>query len=177
MHAAQPVHHNPGDATEQHLWLPPGRLWRYQVVKLGAAGIALAIFGLWLTLRWHEPMMRWGTLALITVTVWVVARSIVTDVTRARGRQLQIRDDTLYGTTPDGDFTLALRDVAEARWRDDADATLGLWLLDAHGHTLVHLDGHFLADESEARDFLRWARQRSTLQFPVKWPDRTPGTF
>ena len=170
MHTARQHLEQPRHDAQRNLWLPPGRLLRYQLIKVGAAAIALAIFTLWQTLRWHNPAMRVLTIALQVITVWVVARSVVSDILRARGRQLELTDGVLLGARPGGSFAVALADVAQAQWRDDTDAALGLWLLDAQGHTLVQLDANFIADESEARDFLRWARQRSTLEFPVRWP-------
>ncbi len=171
MSAADPTLDRPF-ASEANLWMPPGRLLRYQIVKLGAAAIALGIFAIWLTLRWHVAPLRWLTLALAAMTVWIVARSIISDITRARGRQLEIVDNVLRGIRPQGAFQIPLADIAEAHWRDDTTQTLGLWLLDANGNTIVQLDDGFIADESEARDFLRWARQRGKLDFPVRWPQR-----
>lgn len=172
MNVAQPAADQPF-ASERNLWMPPGRLLRYQLVKIGAAAIALAIFGVWMTLRWHVPMMRWLSLALAAMTVWFIGRSIVTDIVRARGRQLELVDGALRGIRPgEPMFEVRVADIAEARWRDDTLETLGLWLFDRDGRTLVQLDGGFIADEMEARDFLRWARQRVKLDFPVRWPAR-----
>ena len=64
-----------------------------------------------------------------------------------------------------------LADVKQAQWREETEAALGLWLLDAQGNTLAHLDRAFLVNQAEVREFLGWLRQHSAAAFDVRWPE------
>jgi len=60
-------------------------------------------------------------------------------------------------------------DVCRARWMDGEVSSHGLWLYGEAGRPLAHIDRAFLADQSEAREFLGWARRHAALSFPVAW--------
>jgi len=55
-------------ADEGDLWMPPGRMWRYQIAKLVGGALVAAIFGGWLMIQWSNPVMRWLCIALIGIT-------------------------------------------------------------------------------------------------------------
>lgn len=159
---------------ESCLWLPPHRIARYQWSKVIGGLVVCLIFSGWLVLQWSNPVMRWLAGGLIAVTVWVVGASIAADLRRGRGRQVAIVGGQVIVTTPGGTTSTCLAHVADAQWRDQNQP--GLWLFDAQGQVLARLDTDLLADQAEARSFLRWARQRADLPFQVRWPDTSAGT-
>jgi hypothetical protein len=171
----------PGQVPDEaHEWLPATRLRRYQWQKGVGALFMAGIFGGWLVIQWSNPVVRLLSVGLIGVTAWVLWRSVVDDLDRARGRQVTVTRATIRVTTPQGATQARFRDVAVARWVDvtdvpaDARERAGLWLYDRHGQPLVQLDTRILADEPEARAFLGWARRRADLGFEVRWHDRAP---
>ena len=163
---------NRGDVRddERDLWLPPHRLRRYQWQKVLAALTVLVIFVGWMVLRWQSTTVRITTGGLMVITIWVLVRSIVSDVGRGRGRQVTVQDGVMRVTTPGGDTDVALDKVQQAEWQNGSADAYGLSLYDGAGHTLVHLDASLLADEAEARVFLNWVRQRADVKFEVRWP-------
>ncbi len=159
-------------ACDEHdLWLPPRRMLRYQIAKFLGALVVAGIFVGWLVIQWSNPVMRVLTLMLLALTVWVTLASILGDFFHGRGRQLALRQGQLTLRVGPLNTVLPLSRIALARWREDDYHTAGLWLLDRDEKPLAHLDLDFLADQDEARAFLRWARQRAELNFPVHWPD------
>lgn len=158
---------SPHTGDESNLWLPPRQMRRYQRNKVIGALLMMAIFSGWLILQWSNFVMRIVAGSLITMTLWVLIQSILEDLRRGRGRQIQIIDEQLCITNPDGVTTVELGHVADARWDDE---TPGLSFYDGHGQTLACLDCDFLADEAEARCFLGWARKHAHLPFKVRWP-------
>lgn len=155
---------------ESRLWMPPRRLWKYQGAKIVGTTVIAAIFVGWLTIQWSSPAMRVLAGALLAMTLWVLIVSIRDDLIRSRGRQIFLHAGVLEIIAPQAAHSLPLHEIAWAQWReDDADAA-GLWLFGRSGQPLAHLDTAFLADQSEARAFLRWARQRASLDFEVRWP-------
>jgi hypothetical protein len=155
---------------EQNLWLPPKRMARYQLIKLGGGLIMITIFVGWLVLQWSNLSMRWFALTLLTITTWVVVMTCINDRLRSRGRQLSIDSNHMVLTKPNEQIDITLSDVAYAQWREDDMQTAGLWLFDRSDQELAHLDLDFLGDQDEARSFLRWARQRTDFSFEVRWP-------
>ncbi len=153
---------------EKDLWLPPRQMRRYQRNKIIVGLLVSAIFVGWLTLQWSSPIMRLVSAGLVAVTLWTMIQSTANDRRRTNGRQVKVSDGQWVVTTPDQVVQLRLADVAMARWRDDDDP--GLWLYDAAGQLLVHLDTDFLADQAEARNFLGWVRRQSEIPFDVEWP-------
>ncbi len=152
---------------ELRLWLPPARLRRYALMKhLAAAGFA-AIFLGWMLLQWSNPIMRCGAAALGLATVWITVRSSLAERGRTAGRQVELIDRTLRITMPDSNVRLRLADVAHGRWRDDA----GLSLHDRDGRLLGLIDTGCIADETEARTFLHWLRDRAGISLRVHWSD------
>ncbi len=154
--------------VEQNLWLPPARLRRYEWNKVIGGLLACTIFAGWLVLQWSNPVMRLVSLLLITVTAWVVVSSIRDDRRHSHGRQIALTHDILSITMPDATTPVRLADVALAQWRDDDQP--GLWFYGTDNRVLAHLDTDFLADQEQARRFLRWARQLTPLPFDVRWP-------
>jgi hypothetical protein len=167
--AAQPPQ---GDAVA--VWLPVERMRRYQWAKgVGAIFIGV-IFAGWLFIQWSNPVMRLLASALLLATLWITGKSILADALRMKGRRLWISPGTpgyiLHLLRPEGESEVRLADVAEAHWRDDTEAAVGLWLLDGRGQALGHIDHYFLATEAEARPFLTWLRQHANAPFEVRWP-------
>lgn len=163
------IAHTPPD--EGNLWLPPRRLVRYQLVKIVAAALLVCFFVAWLVLLWQVTPVRFLVLALVVVTVWVTVQSACSDVARSRGRQLEIRGEMLCGRHKNRNIEIRLGEVSHAQWRERSDDELGLWLYDAGGNVLVHLDCGFFRTQAEARAFLAWLRRRAAGSFEVRWPE------
>jgi len=159
---------------EHRLWLPPHRLRRYQTTKIFFAIIVGAIFVLWLFIQWSNLPIRLLSILLLIITIWTTAVSIMRDARRCRNRQIEINPDALVLAGPTGRIRIKLTDIAVAQWKDETHQTTGLWLYDQQHRLLAHLDQNLLADESEARSFLGWARGQIHLPFQVMWPSRCP---
>lgn len=157
-------------ANEGDMWMPPGRMWRYQLAKAVGGLLVAAIFAGWLLIQWSNPVMRILCMVLIAITAWVVYASIRQDIVRGRGRQLQLTADRMTIVGPDAQQVLRLNDIGYARWREDTQESAGLWFYDREDRTLAHLNTAYLGDQSEARAFLNWARQRAPMGFDVRWP-------
>jgi len=146
---------------------------RYQQVKAGGGLLFALLFAGWLFLQGSNPVMRWIIAGLLVLTLLITFASILEDRRRVRGRQL-LAEPGRWMLERDGTRTVIdLRQVAEARWRHDETAHLGLWLHDARGRPIARIDPGLVGDEEEARRFLGWARGVSGLPFPVRWPDGT----
>lgn len=157
-------------AAESNLYLPPGRLRRYQISKLVGAIIVIGIFTGWLVLRWYHLPMRLLTLTLLAVTVYITVKSTVVDYLRARGRQLAIEDDHLVIQRRGERQTFALDDLVEIQWREERSDELGLWFVGRNDEALAHLEEGFVQDQREARALLGWLRRRTGRNWPVRWP-------
>jgi hypothetical protein len=157
-------------ADDGDLWMPPDRMWRYQLAKAVGGLLVATIFVGWLIIQWSNPVMRVGCIVLIAVTVWVVYASIREDIVRGRGRQLRLASDRMTIVAPDGQRVVRLSDIHYAQWREDTEETAGLWFYDEQDRMLAHLDTAYLGDQSETRAFLNWARQRTRMDFDVRWP-------
>ena len=169
--AGQHARHASSDTdTEADLFLPPRRLWRYQVNKLIVAVLVAATFTGWLILNWSNVWMRLLAAGLLVVTAYVTAKSIVTDLRRARGRQIALRGERLVITQPTGQADVSLDAIAEIHWRNDTSANLGLWLMDSEAAALAHLDERFVQDQREALAFLHWLREKAGRTFTTRWP-------
>jgi hypothetical protein len=156
--------------NEGDMWMPPGRMWRYQLAKAVGGLLVAAIFVGWLLIQWSNPVMRVMCIVLIAITAWVVYVSIREDVVRGRGRQLRLTAERMTIVGPGAQHVLRLSDINAAQWREDTEETAGLWFYDEQNHMLAHLDTAYLGDQSEARAFLNWARQRARMDFDVRWP-------
>ena len=170
MPALSPRTGPPGPRTDDNdLWLPPRGLRRYAGFQMFGGLLLCAIFVGWIVQGRSHLAVRavWGTLA--AATVWTVARTVARDRRRQRGRQLAARAEGLAITSPERVLFLPWSDIARGRWQSGPTAAAGLWLYDERGDVLARLDPAFLADEAEARAFLRWARARAPLDFPVRW--------
>jgi hypothetical protein len=155
---------------ESRLWLPPARLRRYMLMKcLAAAGFA-AIFLGWMLLQWFNPLLRGIAAALALATVWITVRSSLAERRRAAGRQVELLDAALRITTPGRETCLPLAELDHGQWSDDA----GLSLHDRDGRPLGLIDTGCIADESEARAFLHWLRDRAGISLRVRWSDHQP---
>lgn len=170
-HVSGRRHATPGArCRELCLWLPPTRLRRYVLMKhLAAAGFA-AIFLGWMLLHWPNPIMRCGAAVLGLATVWIAVRSSLVERDRAAGRQVELIENMLRITMPDGDTHVTLAEMHHGRWRDDA----GLSLHDHHGRLLGLIDTGCIADENEARTFLHWLRDRAGISLRVRWSAHQP---
>lgn len=154
---------------ERNLWLPPRGLRRYQLAKALGGALVLLIFAGWLFIQWSNLAMRWLAIALILITLYVVIVSITGDRRRARGRQISIEGQALNVTTPEGTASVPLPEVAMAEWSDQPPEDAGLRLLGPAGQRLVRVDHAFLADETEARAFVGWVRDRTGITLRTRW--------
>jgi hypothetical protein len=167
----QALHNTPMSAdSESSLWMPPRRMRQYHLVKSAGAVLFTGIFAGWLVLQWSNPVMRGFIALLVLVTGWITVSSIVADIRRGRGRQVGVQGRSLQVTGPGLALSLPLTQIATGQWRDEWQDDAGLSLLDAQGRRLVLLDGHYLANQTEARAFLNWLRRQTQVHFPVQWP-------
>lgn len=155
---------------DRNLWLPPGRLRRYQRNKVIVGLLMAAIFAGWLVAQWSNLLLRGVSLGLMLTTFWIVIRSLVVDTRRSRDRQVLVQGQCLVIEGSGRTQRAILTDVTVAHWYNQPQARAGLWFYDDCGQVLAHLDSAILADESEARAFLGWARQRADCPFEVRWP-------
>jgi len=153
---------------ESTLWLPPGRMRQYVGARILAAVLFEAIFLYWTAMYWQNPLNRSMGVGMITVTAWITGASIRADARRSRGRQVECLPRQLRIETPDGETLVRTIDIVTGRWSTDS-AQFGLTLLDRNSVPLARLDEAFLADESEAREFLRWLRARTDAEIDVTW--------
>ncbi len=163
----------PADTTrniEQDQWLPPHRMRSYAIARAIGAVIFASIFIGWIFIQWSNPTMRIVASALVIITAWVTAYSIVRDARRASGRQITAKSGALEITDHAGTFTLHMTDVGEAKWIEDSTETFGLWFYDQQGNTLAHLDENYLDGQAEARTFMGWVCARMDVPFKVQWP-------
>ena len=156
--------------NDRNLWLPPARLRRYQRNKAIVGLLMAAIFAGWLVVQWANVLLRWVSLGLLLTTLWILIRSLVVDTQRSRNRQVMVDGRHLVVEGPARTQRALLAEVSVAHWYNQPPSQAGLWFYDHRGHVLAHLDSAFLADESEARAFLGWTRQRAKTQFQVRWP-------
>lgn len=155
--------------TDTNLWLSPRRLRRYEVAKGVGAVLFASLFVVWAMAVWPQLLPTLIATALVLITLWVTVTSVVRDRQRSRGRQLRITAHAMHLTVPGAATRIPWVDVHSARWLDEHSSSQGLWLYGATGQPLAHIDRAFLADQSEARAFLGWARQRAPLRFSVAW--------
>lgn len=141
-------------------------LVRYERAKVVGGLLFAVIFAGWLWLQWSNPWMRWLAVGLLIVTAWAIASSIMTDLRRHQGRQIELAGKALLVTTPEGTCWIQLPDVAHAQWLGDK----GLCFVRADGQALGTIDLVTIADENEARRFLGWLRQHAGVGFVVRWP-------
>ncbi len=160
----------PRPDAEANLFLPPGRLRRYQLSKLAGAAVVGGIFIGWLILQWHHLPMRLAAIGLLAVTVYVTVKSMVSDYLRARGRQVALEGGELVITRQGKSSRVKLQSIAEIHWREADSSELGLWLMDAQGQPLEHLEEAFVQDQREARAFLGWLRRVTGMNWPTRWP-------
>lgn len=166
------------EAAGVYVWLPRDRMVRYQWGKIATGTLMGMTFAGWLVLQWSSVPARLAIGGLLILTVWVVASSVLSDARRMRGRSISLRPGAadpgsllLEITQPSGRLAIDLSEVAAGAWCDDPENRPGLSLYSRHDEPLASLDYDFLADEAEARLFLRWLRTHSDTNFPVRWPD------
>ena len=155
--------------TDANLWLSPRRLRRYEAAKGVGAVLFASLFFVWAMASWPQRLPTLIATPLVLITFWVTVTSVVRDRQRSVGRQLRITSHAMHLTLPGAAIRVPWGDVHSARWLDEESSSQGLWLYGAAGQPLAHIDRAFLADQSEARAFLGWARQRASLRFPVAW--------
>jgi len=158
----------PACVTAPALWLPPGRMRQYAIARATGGLLFAAIFAGWMVLQWSSITMRIIAASLIALTAWVTASSIASDARRMRGRQVECLNDELIITLPEGESRLRLDVIAAATWNETADE-FGLSFYDSNENRLARLDENIIADEAEARAFLRWLRTHVETKFEVKW--------
>lgn len=163
-------------ASEAQLWLPPGRLRRYELNKVVGAVMISSIFVLWLVVQWSNPAVRWLAISCIAVTLWVTLSSIVQDRRRSAGRQLVYTKGQIAVQSPQGEARFSLSQVHRLEYLNvlEHEADAGLRFLAADGQVLAHLDEGFVTDEAEARTFVGWLRKQSQSNLQVDWNPRQP---
>jgi len=155
-------------AAPRALWLPPGRMRQYAIARATGGVLFAAIFAGWMVIQWSSITMRIIAMSLIALTAWVTATSIATDAKRMRGRQVECLGDALLITAPDSEVNVRIDAIAHAAWSEEADGC-GLAFYDRNETRLARLDENIIADEAEARAFLRWLRTHVETNFEVKW--------
>lgn len=153
---------------ESSLWLPPKRMRQYAIARMVGGLLFAAIFAGWMAIQWSNVVMRFTGGALIVLTAWVTATSIVTDARRMRGRQVECDGESLTVTTPDSASPVPLNAIGGCKWSEAPDA-YGLSFYDHNNKLMAHLDENIIADEAEARAFLRWLRTRTAATIEVIW--------
>jgi len=156
---------------ETHLWLPPGRLRLYAWARVIGALLFVIIFSGWILIRWSNPAMGYFAGILVLITLMVTTRSLLIDRRRAKGRQIILGAGLMIIRTHDCWVEVKLDDISHARWMESHPSVSGLWLFNRIGESIAHVDREFLADQSEARAFLRWFRCRTSRSFKVQWPE------
>ncbi len=162
---SQAIHH---PAPLPALWLPPGRMKQYAIARIIGGVLFAAIFAGWMVIQWSSVTMRVTCAGLIALTAWVTAASVINDARRMRGRQVEFLNDELIVTLPEGESRLRLDAIATAEWNETADE-FGLSFYDRSESRLARLDENIIADEGEARAFLRWLRTHVETKFDVRW--------
>ena len=155
-------------APHRALWLPPGRMRQYAIARATGGVLFAAIFAGWMVLQWSNITMRIIAASLIALTAWVTVNSIATDARRMRGRQVECLGDALLITTPNGEVNVRLDAITHATWSEEADGC-GLAFYDRNESQMARIDENIIADEPEARAFLRWLRTHVETKFEVKW--------
>ncbi len=163
--ATTPIDREP---TLRAIYQPPQLLARYERAKVVGGLLFVAIFAGWLWLQWSNPWMRMLTGALLVMTAWFTVASILTDLRRHHGRQIELVGRALLVTSPQGTCWIELSDVEHAQWSDDA----GMSFVRRDGLALGRIDLVTIADEDEARRFMGWLRQRANVGFNVRWPQQ-----
>lgn len=156
-------------AGEKLVWQPVERIRRYQWMKIVVGCFLVGIFGLWLVVQWSNPLMRGVSLILMATTAWVVFASIRDDLARNWGRQVSVGDGRLWIQADGRQVEVVFERVVLGRWREDDQP--GLWFYDEGDVPIGHMDNEFLADQDEARAFLRWLRRGAGVRFEVRWPE------
>lgn len=162
---------------ETHLWLPPGPLRLYVWARVIGALLFATIFSGWILMRWSNPAMGYFAGTLVLITLIVTTRSLLIDHRRAKGRQIILGAGLMTIRTYDCWVEVKLDDIGHAQWREDHQSISGLWLFNRTGEIIAHIDREFLADQSEARAFLRWARRRTSRSFKVQWSESNQGVM
>ncbi len=157
-------------AREERQWLPPARIARYERNKALGALLFMGIFAIWLVVSWSDPTMRFATLLLMAATVWITASSIRDELTRAKGRQVEVDGAMLRLRSPGGaEHQIDLRPLRFAAWVESPDSPDGrLVLADEAGRPLGELGEGVLADEREGRAFVGWLRARAGVDVVMR---------
>lgn len=161
-------HALPHPASLPVLWLPPARMRQYAIARIVGGLLFAAIFAGWMVIQWSNVTMRFASAALIVLTAWVTVSSILSDARRMRGRQVEWDGDAMLVTTPDSFKRVRLAEITHATWRETT-ADYGLTFYDQYNTPLARLDENIIADEAEARTFLRWLRNQTETKFEVRW--------
>jgi len=154
----------------RHVWSAARSEQRDRMARLVGGAIGAAFVVVWMVVYWPNLTMRFVTLGLLIAIVWMVAPALFDNPATPPHGRIVIDDEYLQMESHQGDaIAVAWKDVALAQWRQDQPEKFGLWLFDADGHALAHLDATLLTNQSEARDFVKWARQLADLSFEIRW--------
>ena len=124
----------------------------------------------WMVVYWPNVTMRFVTLGLLIAIVWMAAPAMFDKPGTPPQGRIAIDEEYLQMESHQGDaIVVAWKNVALAQWRQDQPEKFGLWLFDADGRVLAHLDTTLLTSQSEAKAFVKWARQLTDLPFEIRW--------
>ena len=153
---------------EPHVW--PLRRYspRDRSLRLLGGSILGGALALWVIVCWPSLTMRVVALGLLAVIGWAVAPAVF-DQPRPTERQITVDEHGLSVRAARAEVSVAWRDVKRAQWRQDRRDAFGLWLYDGDGRILAHLDASLLADQDEARAFVKWARQVTGRKLDIEW--------
>lgn len=151
-----------------HVWPLRRYSRRDRMVRVIGGSIVGGALLIWLNAYWHSSTMRFVSLGLLAAIVWLIA-PVVFDQNRSTDRQITIDDYGLRLHTTHAEVTVAWHDIKHAQWRQDRPDKFGLWLFDGDESVLAHLDAKLLADQGEARAFIKWAKQLAEIRFDIQW--------
>ncbi len=157
-------------SAESSLWFPPKAMLRYGIAKLIAGAMFTLLFA-WLAFQWGiTGTIGFTAIVFACFTPVITVTSIIADGNRMLRRQVEWTGEELVVTTPEGKTHLRVNEIGRAAWHAAADG-FGLTFYDREGFVIVRLDPVFLADEADARVFLRWLRTKTQTPFEVIWKD------
>lgn len=155
------------------VWLPADAMTRYWRAKVVGGLLFATLFAGWLVIQWSNMVMRLLALSLLVGTVWMTWESIASERRRFVGRKVSVSSEDLRIEQPEAVQEVKLARIDHMRWiaEGNSERAAGLWWFDSASTALLHMDDQLLANEREARSFIGWLRQQTSLQAPVRWND------
>lgn len=154
----------------RHVWPAARSEQRDRWARLVGGAIGATFLVVWMVVYWPNVTMRFVSLGLLIAIVWMMAPALFDNPDASPQGRIAIDDEYLQMESHQGDaIVVAWKDVASGQWRQDQPEKLGLWLFDGDGRVLAHLDATLLANQGEARAFVKWAGQLADLPFEIRW--------